>query len=139
MNNPIIYADFNGILPSSQNENRSAIPLDTYGSLKDLTNRQIRLKIGMPLTIYMDSAPGEDLEVESTVYYDLEHKQWLAEFDYEKIRYVQSHADLWTRKDFLCFHCRQDLEPFFREHPRNFETTCTHCGLSILHVLSAPE
>jgi hypothetical protein len=138
MNTPIIYADFNGIIASSRDENLSAISLDTYGSLRDLTNQQIRLKEGMSLIIYADSAEGEDLEADSTVYYDSEHKWWMAEIDREKIRYVPSHKDLWDQKEFLCFQCRQDLESYFKEHGHNAETCCPNCGLSILTAIRAP-
>lgn len=138
MSTPIIYADFNGIMASSRNENLSAIPLDSYGSLKDLTDQQIRLKEGMSLVIYADSGEGEDLEADSTVYYDSKHKWWMVEIDNEKIRYVPSHDNLWNQKEFLCLQCRQDLEPYFSEHGRNPETHCPNCGLSILTVTQAP-
>jgi hypothetical protein len=138
MNIPTIYADFNGTTSSSRNKNLSAVPLDTYGSLKDLTNQQVRLKEGLTLIIYMDSAEGEDLEANSIVYYDFKHKWWMAEIDKEKIRYVPSHDDLWNQKVFLCLQCRQDLEPYFKEHGRNLQTCCPHCGLSILTSTLAP-
>lgn len=135
---PIIYADFNGIMSSSQNKDLSAVPLDTYGSLKDLTNQQVKLQEGMALIIYMDSAEGEDLEADSVVYYDSKHKCWMAEIDDKKIRDVASHANLWKQIEFLCFQCRQDLEPYFREHGRNLETRCPNCGLCILTPTLAP-
>ena len=125
-------------MSSSRNENFSAVPLDTYGSLKDLTNQQIRLQEDMVIIIYMDSAEGEDLKVNCTVYYDAKRKWWLAEFESDKIRYVQAHEDLWKRKEFLCFQCRQDLEPYFRENGRNAGMVCPNCGLSILNAILAP-
>lgn len=139
MNVPIIYADFNGIMSSSRHKGLSVVPLDTYGSLKDLANQQVRLKEGMPLVIYMDSAEGEDLEADSVVYYDSKQKWWVAEIDEEKIRYVPSHDDLWNRSEFLCLQCRQDLAPFFKKHGRNLETCCPNCGLSILTPTLAPK
>ena len=75
-----------GIMSSSRNKNLSAIPLDAYGSLRDLTNQQVRLKEGMALVVYADSAEGEDLEADCVVYYDSRHKWWMAEIDTDKIR-----------------------------------------------------
>ena len=138
MNIPVIYADFNGTVPSSRNKDLSAVPLDTYGSLKDLTNQQVRLKEGMALVIYMDSAEGEDLEADGVVYYDSKFYLWLAEIDQDKIRYVPSHDLLWNRNEFLCLQCRQDLEPYFLAHGRNFNICCPGCGLSIASATLAP-
>ena len=139
MNVPIIYADFNGTMLSSRNKSLSAVPLDTYGSLKDLTNQQVRLQEGMALVVYMDSAEGEDLEADCIVYYDAKQKWWTAEIDQDKIRYVPSHDELWNRKEFLCFHCRQDLEPYFKEHGRDLNTCCPDCGFSIVTAILPPD
>jgi len=126
-------------MSSSRDKNLSAVPLDTYGSLKDLTNQQIRLNEGMALVIYMDSTEGEDLEADCVVYYDSKHKWWVAEIDQDKIRYVQAHDNLWNRKEFLCLQCRQDLEPHFKEHGRNLDTCCPNCGLSIVTATLPPD
>ena len=137
MNVPIIYADFNGIMSSSRNRNLSAVPLDTYGSLKDLTNQQIRLKEGMALVIYADSAEGEDLEADCIAYFDSWYKDWVAEINGE-IRYVPTHTDLWNQNKFLCLQCHQDLAPFFLENGRSLNTHCPNCGLSIITATLAP-
>jgi len=139
MTTPIIYADFMGLMPSSRNQHLSAIPLDTYGSLRDLSNQQVRLREGLALIVYMDSAEGEDVEADSVVYYDSEHRWWMAEIDKEKIRYVPSHDEIWNRKDFLCFKCRQDLEPYFKKYGRNLETCCPDCGTRYMTPILPPE
>lgn len=139
MNVPTIYADFNGILSSDRKQGFSSVPLDTYGSLKDLTNQQIRLAEGMPLVIYMDSAQGEDLEADCIVYYDSEYGAWLAEIEKDRIRTVPAHDDLWNQKEFLCLQCRQDLEPYFKTHGRSPKTCCPACGLSIITATLPPN
>ncbi len=134
---PRIYADFNGKQGSSCDEKLEAIPLDTYGSLRDLTNLQIKLKEGMVLVVYMDSDENEDIEADSTVYYDYQQKWWMAEIDAKKIRDVLQHRDGDNR--FLCFECRNNLEPFFEKHGRTLDTKCPYCGLSILYAVLASE
>jgi DNA-directed RNA polymerase subunit RPC12/RpoP len=126
-----------GLISSSRTKKLFAVPLDTYGSLKDLTNQQIKLKEGMALVIYTDSAENEDLEADCVAYYDSLHKLWMAEIKGE-IRYVPTHTDLWNQKEFLCLQCRKDLEPYFKEHGRNLETCCPNCGLSIFTSTLAP-
>ena len=136
MNNPVIYADFNG-LQSSRHRKLSAIQLDTYGSLRDLTNQHVKLIEGMAIIVYADSAEGEDLEADGIVYYDPEGRCWMAEIDKDHIRYVSPH-DGWKETEFLCFQCRQDLEPFFRENGRSLQTCCPNCGISIFTPVLEP-
>ena len=137
MKAPIIYADFNGLRSSSRTQGLSAVPLDTYGSLRDLSNQQVRLQEGLSLTIYSDSTEQEDIEADATAYYDGELGYWLAEIDEKEIRYVPTHAS-WDTKEFLCIQCRQNLEPYFGEHGRNEQTTCHNCGLSIMTPVKPP-
>ncbi|HLM59214.1 MAG TPA: hypothetical protein VK308_00280 [Pyrinomonadaceae bacterium] len=65
-----IYADFNGLRISPRNHERSAVALDTFGSLRDLSNAGIKLKEEMPLIIFDWSDENEDLEGHCTAYYD---------------------------------------------------------------------
>ena len=135
---PVVYADFNGIRISRQTNNSHVVPLDTYGTLKGLTNQKIRLKEGMELVIYMDSADDEDLEAKSIVHFDPSNQFWVAEINKDDILYVPGHQE-WHQEEFLCFQCRKNLEPFFEKHGRNKQTCCPDCGFSIFYPISPPE
>jgi hypothetical protein len=137
-NPPIIYADFHGLHPSARVPGLSAIMVDTYGSLRDLTNQQAQLKENMPLIIFMDSDFDEDIEADAVAYYDRNLGMWMAEIDYDKIRDVPLHTAIWNERRFLCFSCHQDLEPYFAQHGRNAETRCPHCSTSIMTAVAAP-
>lgn len=134
---PIIYADFNGIQSPGRTSNLFAIPLDTYGSLRDLSNQGIRLVDGLSLTVYMDSAEQEDIEADVVVYFDETNKCWLAEGDRKLIREVPLHA-FKDENVFLCFKCRNNLNTFFKENDRKEDTICPHCELSIMYSISPP-
>ena len=103
-----IYADFNGLRISPRNHERSAVALDTFGSLRDLSNAGIRLKEEMPLIIFDWSDDNEDLEGHCKVYYDWQRKFWWAELDEQGVLDVPRDE----RKpvtEFLCLGCRKDL------------------------------
>lgn len=134
---PAIYADFHDLCRSKRTAGLSAVPLDAYGSLRDLSNKHMRLRENMPLVIYMDSDAQEDLQAEAIAYYDPVRAQWMAEIDYDKIGYAARHAE-WIDKSFLCFGCRRDLAPYFEAHGRDPEMHCPDCGTSILAVVAAP-
>ena len=46
-----IYADFNGRVAGPKNADRTAVVLDTFGSLRDLANAGIVLEEGLPLIV----------------------------------------------------------------------------------------
>ena len=72
-----IYADFNGLVRSPRNSARTAVVLDTFGSLRDLSNAGLILSEGLPL-IAVDSADeNEDLEGHGTAQYDRDRKWWV--------------------------------------------------------------
>ena len=103
-----IYADFNGLRISPRNHERSAVALDTFGSLRDLSNAGIKLKEEMPLAIFDWSDENEDLEGHCKVYYDWQRKFWWAELDEQGVLDVPRDE----RKpitEFLCLGCRSDL------------------------------
>lgn len=137
MGTPIIYADFHGLRPSSQTHGMSAVPLDSYGSLRDLSNQQVRLQEGLSIVIYADSSEQEDLEADATVYFDSNLGLWLAEIDEGRIRHVPIHAS-WNKAEFLCIQCRRNLESHFEEQGRNQQTTCPNCGVEITTAVKPP-
>lgn len=133
-----IYADFNGIQSSPRNLELLGVPLDTYGSLRDLTNAGVRLKEEMQLIIADWSDDEEDLEGHCKVYYDWQRKFWWAELDEQGVLYVPRDE----RKpvaEFLCLGCRNNLEDYFSQHGRNPETKCPSCGTLIIAAVAPPE
>lgn len=85
---PRIYADFNGLGRSPRRPERSAVALDTRGSLEALERAGIELRDGLRLTIWDGSDEAEDLEADTTVYYDADSRVWYAEMDEQGYRYV---------------------------------------------------
>ena len=65
-----IYADFNGLVRGVKNPKRTAVVLDTFGSLRDLSNAGLVLKEGMSLVAVDESDEEEDLEDHGTAAYD---------------------------------------------------------------------
>ena len=118
-----IYADFNGIQTSPRNPELLGVPLDTYGSLKDLSNAGVRLQEGVQLVIFDWSDEDEDLEGHCTVYYDWRRQFWWAELDERGYLYVP--RDERTKiTNFLCLGCQSNLEGYFSQHGRNLEMKC---------------
>lgn len=62
-----IYADFNGLVPGPKRPDRTAVVLDTFGSLRDLSNASVRLRDGLALIGVDGSDDDEDLEGHGTV------------------------------------------------------------------------
>jgi hypothetical protein len=135
---PRIYADFNGITPSPRDPSRLMVPLDTWGSLRDLSNAGIKLTEGAALLIYSDSDEAEDLEADTRVYFDPVRNWWFAELEHG-YRYVPTHVS--SVVTFLCLGCRADLGPEALEHGSAIikrYRECPHCGLSILAAIAPP-
>lgn len=105
---PRIYADFNGLGALHRFRGRLAVPLDTLGSLWDLSNAGVRLHDGQRLRIYDGSDEEEDLEADATVYFSHEECVWMAELDESGCRYVPKR-DLTPDLRRLCLGCRRDL------------------------------
>ena len=155
-----IYADFNGLRISPRNHERSAVALDTFGSLRDLSNAGIKLKEEMPLIIFDWSDENEDLEGHCTAYYDWQRQFWWAELDEQGVLDVPRDE----RKpvtEFLCLGCREDLTNYFSEmrssgmnpaiiagsNPTNYvsegrrtvEMKCPNCKTLINAAIAPPE
>jgi len=141
-----IHADYNGL---GRSENGSvAIPLDTFGSLRDLSNAGVRLRDGLPLLVVDWSDEEEDLEAEATAQYDPGNSAWLAVLAPGGYRYVPK-GDRAPDHRFLCLGCRRDLgrDPVTGEHPQAgvvfiespHGQLCPACGTPISAALAPPE
>jgi len=137
---PRIYADFNGLMQSPRNDARSMVPLDTWGSLRDLSNAGLKLREGLELLIHDASDDVEDLEAVAVAYYDVERRWWYAEL-VSGYAYVPAR-DRSPATAFLCLGCRADLGPealvndsaIVKRHDH-----CPTCGLSILAAIEPPS
>lgn len=129
-----IYADFNGIVSGIKNPDRDAVILDTFGSLRDLSNAGLVLSEGLPLIAVDESDELEDLEAHGTAQYDPDRKWWIIEFDELGIRYVPA-SDRSPVNEFLCVKCRQ---AFPNSEAINSDTSCSSCGTSTLAAYAPP-
>jgi hypothetical protein len=120
-------------------EGRHAVALDTFGSLRDLTNAGVRLCNGLELTIFDASDEEEDLEAAVTVRYDAARSVWLAEFPAGTYVYVPA-KDRASDERFLCLECRVDLATWsdaWRARMPLVEA-CPHCGASTASAIAPP-
>ena len=134
-----IYADFNGCMESPRDSSKSIVPLDTWGSLRDLSNAGVRLQEGLKLVVHMDSDETEDIEADAVAHFDRERRWWYAELESE-IRDVPAYDRSVT--EFLCLGCRLDLGPLAlvpdSAPPKRYEH-CPKCGLSIQSATAPPK
>ena len=121
-----IYADFNGLVPGPKHPDRTAVVLDTFGSLRDLSNAGVRLRDGLALIGVDASDDDEDLEGHGTAVYDPERGRWVIEFDELGVRYVPA-GDRSVTAGFRCVDCRADLTPLIpdlRQRPPFARPAC---------------
>ena len=130
-----IYADFNGLVQGVKNSARTAVVLDTFGSLRDLSNAGLILSEGLPLVAVDVSDEEEDLEGHGTAQYDPGRKCWVVEFDEVGVRYVPA-GDRSLVKEFICVNCRQ---PFPVEKVRSPGASCPSCGTNVLAAYAPPS
>src|SRR2546427_11981218 len=69
MSTPRVYADFNDLPGPTDNDQR--MRLSYWGSLCDLARQRIRLRDGMPITVYDSSDGDEDMEVDGIARYNV--------------------------------------------------------------------
>ncbi len=133
-----IYADFNGLVSGVKNKNRTAVVLDTFGSLRDLSNAGIILREGLPLVAFDWSDDEEDLEGHGTAQYDWKRGWWVIEFDEQGVRYVPA-GDRKPVDEFLCVHCRLSLpEPSFLTAGQS-GAQCPSCGTNSRAPYTPPK
>lgn len=132
-----IYADFNGLVRGPKNPSRTAVVLDTFGSLRDLSNAGVRLVEDLPLIAADWSDEEEDLEGHGTAQYDVTRKWWVVEFDELEVRYVPA-GDRSPVEQFRCVTCGQEMPlatPFSVWSP-NFR--CENCGTPAVAAIAPP-
>lgn len=132
-----IYADFNGLVCGPKNLDRTAVVLDTFGSLRDLANAGLVLREGLPLIAVDRSDDEEDLEGHGTAEYDPVRKWWVVEFDEQGVRYVPAGIRD-PVVEFRCVSCRQPLAEMNAHTAFSTAATCPICGTSILAPYAPP-
>ena len=141
-----IYADFNGLVRGVRNPVRTAVVLDTIGSLRDLCNAGVVLREGLPLIAVDWSDDSEDLEGHGTAQFDQQRGWWVVEFDERGVRYVPA-GDRTTQTVLLCVSCRINLEA--QVSPAGDSAilasgtmtteTCPTCGTRIDSPIAPPD
>jgi len=137
MNLPRIYADYNGLQASPRNLSKLAVALDTFGSLRDLSNANVRLQDGVQLIIFDYSDADEDLENSVTVYWEKARNRWLAEFIEEEVVYIPKR-DRTENNEFLCLKCRTPLEDYIDKNGMDASCVCQSCGEKIAAAIEPP-
>lgn len=90
---PLVYADFNNLDDSNR------LKLDRAGTIAALSEMELQLAEGLPLTLYMDDADDEGrsdrLLAEGIVHFNREEGCWVAAIDWDAIRHesdIQNEA-----------------------------------------------
>ena len=137
VNRTRIYADFNGLVKGPKNSERTAVVLDTFGSLRDLSNAGLILREGLQLIAVDSSDENEDLEGHGTAQYDFYNNWWVIEFDEIGVRYVPAGNREPVDK-FLCVECREVLAVQTPGDAFKENASCPLCGTKILAAYTAP-
>jgi hypothetical protein len=132
-----IYADFNGLVQGLRDPHRTAVVLDTLGTLRDLSNAGIVLREDLPLIAVDASDDKEDLEGHGTACYDLARKRWLLEFDAQGVRYVPA-GDRTPVDTFRCVHCAALFTDHIVQGRSGPAGVCSFCGTSVFAALAPP-
>ena len=135
---PRIYADYNGLQASPRNLSKLAVALDTFGTLRDLSNAGVRLQDDVQLVIFDYSDDEEDLENTVTVYWEEARNRWLAEFLEEDVVYIPKR-DRTENNEFLCLKCRSPLQDHIDKNGTNENIACPRCGEKIFAAIKPPE
>ena len=135
---PRIYADYNGLQASSRNLSKLAVALDTFGTLRVLSNARVRLQDGVQLVIFDYSDDEEDLENTVTVYWEEARNRWLAKFLEEDVVYIPKR-DRTENNEFLCLKCRLPLQGHIEKNETNENSACPRCGEKIFAAIKPPE
>jgi hypothetical protein len=133
-----IYADFNGLVYGPKNPERTAVVLDTFGSLRDLANAGIILREGLPLIAVDASDESEDLEGHGTAQYDLDNDWWVVEFDEKGVRYVPA-GDRTPVTEFKCVSCGHFLHDLINAKGLRIGDVCPTCGILIHAPIARPN
>ena len=132
-----IYADFNGLVDGPKTPGRTAVVLDSFGSLRDLANAGIVLREGLPLVAVDASDESEDLEGRGTAEYDSTNDWWVVEFDEEGVRYVPA-GDRTVVREFKCVSCNEPLHELITSKGLKLGDICPTCGTPIHAPIARP-
>lgn len=132
-----IYADFNGLVGGVVNPERTAVVLDTFGSVRDLSNAGIVLAAGLPLVAYDESDDSEDLEGHGAAQYDLRRRRWVVEFDEQGVRYVPRVGQV-SEALFRCVSCRLPVPGVAYNTLGSPGLSCPNCGTSVAAAIAPP-
>ncbi len=137
---PRVYADFNGIEYSQDQESLDSLEITGYGTLASLSRQKIQLKEGMELTLVTPN----DIECEVIVKFNEKVScpsgamgAWVAYFNHNNIR---DCVDV-ECEDFShpCFNCGLELESHFKLVGRHYKESCPACGVSIMAPMAKPK
>jgi hypothetical protein len=132
-----IYADFNGLVGGVVDPSHTAVVLDTFGSLRDLSTAGIVLRPGLPLVAFDESDEHQDLEGHGTAQYDYKRAWWVVEFDEQGVRYVPaSPRDV--PAEFRCVKCHSLLEGAAYNTVWRTDFVCSGCGTSAVAAIAPP-
>jgi hypothetical protein len=132
-----IYADFNGLVRGVVNPTRTAVVLDTFGSVRDLSNAGVVLSPGLPLIAYDESDESEDLEGHGTAQYDPKRRWWVVEFDEVGVRDVPRVGQV-PEAAFHCVRCRLPVAGVAYNTLGAPGLCCKNCGTSVMAAISPP-
>jgi hypothetical protein len=135
---PRISADFNRTMPGPVQQMPIAVTLDTFGSLRDLSNAGIVLRSGVTLIAFNESDEVEDLEGEGVVRFDTEFQRWVIEFDERGVRNVPASGQRGPDY-FRCVHCREPVPGVTCQTAWKPDFSCDNCGTSVLAAIAPPE
>jgi hypothetical protein len=133
-----IRADFNGLVHGPKSPERTAVVLDTFGSLRDLANAGIILREGLPLIAVDASDESKDLEGHGTAQYDPGNDWWVVEFDEKGVRYVPA-GDRTPVTEFKCVSCRRSLHNLINAKGLKVGDVCPACGTPIHAPIACPK
>ena len=133
-----IYADFNGLVRGVRRRERTAVVVDTFGSVRDLANAGVVLATGLPLIAFDASDDHEDLEGHGTAQYDTRREWWVVEFDEQGVRYVPASGRT-DAIEFLCVRCRRAIPELSTYAGFHTDTKCPSCGASALAPIAPPQ
>ena len=133
-----IYADFNGLVQGPKNPERTAVVLDTFGSLRDLANAGVLLHEGLDLIVVDWSDENEDLKGQGTAQYDRENRWWVVEFDERGVRNVPA-GDRSPVGEFQCVQCREPLGISSPSEAFDPGASCPACGTRVAVPFDPPD
>ncbi len=133
-----IYADFNGLVFNPETRRAEGVVLDTFGSLRDLSNAGVVLREGLPLICIDASDEKEDLEAEGIAEFNCENGWWILKFNEDWIKDVPA-GDRTPINEFLCVSCRKDLGPEIKSKKLSTTDICPSCNTPIMAAVAKPS